>query len=112
MDVEADKDLLYIAREGLKAPLPPDWKLCRQPTRRKTHFNFQTGESTWDHPCWTTTIRNRWVHEWRVRGIGVKTSPAYSVRRRPSGVESPQTGPLPRLTMPTADGSAMQSAKS
>lgn len=40
-----------------------------------------------------------------------KTSPAYR-SRRPSGVESPQTGPRPKLTMPTADGSAMQSARS
>ena len=29
MDVDADRDLLYIAREGLKAPLPGDWKPCK-----------------------------------------------------------------------------------
>ena len=26
LDPVAEKDLLYIAREGIKAPLPPDWK--------------------------------------------------------------------------------------
>ena len=26
MDIEADEDLLWIAREGLKAPLPEHWK--------------------------------------------------------------------------------------
>ena len=26
LDPVADKDLLYIAREGLKAPLPENWK--------------------------------------------------------------------------------------
>mmetsp|Transcript_8837 Transcript_8837/g.15304 ORF Transcript_8837/g.15304 Transcript_8837/m.15304 type:complete len:88 (-) Transcript_8837:109-372(-) len=26
MDVEVEKELLWIAREGLKAPLPKDWK--------------------------------------------------------------------------------------
>ena len=47
MDVEADKDLLYIAREGLKAPLPPDWKPCKTTdTEEIYYFNFQTGEST------------------------------------------------------------------
>jgi hypothetical protein len=27
MDLEKDKDLYWIAREGLKAPLPADWKV-------------------------------------------------------------------------------------
>lgn len=26
LDPVAERDLLYIAREGIKAPLPPDWK--------------------------------------------------------------------------------------
>jgi centrosomal protein CEP164 len=26
LDPKEDADLLWIAREGLKAPLPPDWK--------------------------------------------------------------------------------------
>ena len=26
MDLEKDKDLFYIAKEGLKAPLPENWK--------------------------------------------------------------------------------------
>ena len=29
MDPEQDKDLFYIAKEGLKAPLPKDWKPCK-----------------------------------------------------------------------------------
>ena len=29
MDLEKDKDLFYIAKEGLKAPLPKDWKPCK-----------------------------------------------------------------------------------
>ena len=27
MDLKKDKDLFWIAREGLKAPLPADWKV-------------------------------------------------------------------------------------
>ena len=26
MDIEKDKEFLYIAREGLKAPVPEPWK--------------------------------------------------------------------------------------
>jgi hypothetical protein len=29
MDIEKDSDLLYIAREGLKSPLPLNWRPYR-----------------------------------------------------------------------------------
>ena len=52
MDLEAEKDLLWIAREGLKAPLPEHWKPCKTPgTGDIYYFNFQTGDSVWEHPC-------------------------------------------------------------
>jgi hypothetical protein len=52
MDPVEDHDLLYIAREGLKAPLPDNWKPCKTAdTEEIYYFNFATGESTWDHPC-------------------------------------------------------------
>jgi len=31
MDPEKDADLFYIAKEGLKAPLPEPWKPCKSP---------------------------------------------------------------------------------
>jgi centrosomal protein CEP164 len=49
MDLKEDQDLLWIAREGLKAPLPSEWKAC-QSDGDIFFFNFQTGESEWDHP--------------------------------------------------------------
>eukprot|EP00775_Hariotina_reticulata_P011023 gene11023-11177_t len=51
MDLENEKELLWIAREGLKAPLPADWKPCQAPSQQIYYFNFATGESIWDHPC-------------------------------------------------------------
>ena len=52
MDVVEDADLLYIAKEGLKAPLPDNWKPCKTAdTEEIYYFNFGSGESTWDHPC-------------------------------------------------------------
>jgi len=52
MDLEEDKDLLWIARRGLKAPLPHPWKPCQtQEDGEIFYFNFETGESVWDHPC-------------------------------------------------------------
>ena len=52
MELDADKDLWWIAREGLKAPLPENWKPCETTdTKEIYYFNFLTGASTWDHPC-------------------------------------------------------------
>ena len=42
---------MWIAREGLKAPLPEHWKPCRTGGEEVYYFNFQTGESMWEHPC-------------------------------------------------------------
>ena len=56
MDTDTEQELFWIAREGLKAPLPKHWKPCRAPEGGKDggeiyYFNFNTGESTWEHPC-------------------------------------------------------------
>jgi centrosomal protein CEP164 len=44
MDMRDDKDLFYIAKEGLKAPLPDPWKPCRSPGGNIYYFNFDTQE--------------------------------------------------------------------
>ncbi|EFJ46215.1 hypothetical protein VOLCADRAFT_93429 [Volvox carteri f. nagariensis] len=51
IDTETEKELFWIAREGLKSPLPDGWKPCKTPTGDIYYFNFNTGESIWDHPC-------------------------------------------------------------
>merc|ERR1719487_2542940 len=51
MNLDEDMELLWIARDGLKAPLPPEWKPCQSGSGDIFYFNFQTGESVWDHPC-------------------------------------------------------------
>jgi DNA repair exonuclease SbcCD ATPase subunit len=52
MDLDADRDLFWIAREGLMAPLPMNWKPCKSKENEDVYyFNFETAESSWDHPC-------------------------------------------------------------
>lgn len=52
MDLQRDQGMLWIAKEGLKAPLPQHWKPCKTvDTEEIYYFNFSTGDSTWDHPC-------------------------------------------------------------
>ena len=52
MDIKGrDADLMWIAKEGLKAPLPNPWKPCQTGEGEIFYFNFESGESVWDHPC-------------------------------------------------------------
>jgi len=52
MDLKKDQDLFWVAKEGLMAPLPKNWKPCKtKDTDDIYYFNFASGESTWDHPC-------------------------------------------------------------
>ena len=48
---DEDASMLWIAKEGLAASLPADWKPCRTGDGQVYYFNFATGESDWDHPC-------------------------------------------------------------
>lgn len=44
MDLDEDRDLFWIAKEGLKAPLPENWKPCKTiDTDEIYYFNFATG---------------------------------------------------------------------
>ncbi|XP_056107538.1 centrosomal protein of 164 kDa-like [Rhinichthys klamathensis goyatoka] len=51
IDPQREPELLWLAREGMVAPLPDEWKPCQDITGEVYYFNFSTGQSTWDHPC-------------------------------------------------------------
>ncbi|KAL8584453.1 hypothetical protein ACOMHN_032072 [Nucella lapillus] len=51
IDPQKEPQLLWIAREGISAPLPENWKPCQDPSGHIYYFNFASGESIWDHPC-------------------------------------------------------------
>lgn len=59
--IPEDNDLLYLAREGLKARLPKEWKPCQTKDDQIFYFNFETGESVWEHPC--DTLYKRKIKE-------------------------------------------------
>ena len=50
--MNTDQDLFWIAKEALKAPIPPGWKLYQRKdgTGEPFYFNGKTGEFCWDHP--------------------------------------------------------------
>ncbi|XP_062407890.1 centrosomal protein of 164 kDa-like isoform X2 [Sardina pilchardus] len=51
IDPVKETELLWLAREGIVAPLPAEWKPCQDVTGDVYYFNFSSGQSTWDHPC-------------------------------------------------------------
>ena len=46
-----EPELMWIANQGVVAPLPKGWKAVQDPQGELYYFNFETGESIWDHPC-------------------------------------------------------------
>lgn len=52
IDAENDADLLWIAKDFIKAPMPSPWVPYEGSTPDEIfYFNHVTAESTWDHPC-------------------------------------------------------------
>ncbi|XP_061637660.1 centrosomal protein of 164 kDa-like isoform X1 [Phyllopteryx taeniolatus] len=51
IDLDNETELMWLAREGIVAPLPPEWKPCQDVTGEIYYYNFSSGDSTWDHPC-------------------------------------------------------------
>ena len=50
MDLIADKNLLWIAREGFAAPPPEPWILCRNEDGEVYFVNKETNDAVWEHP--------------------------------------------------------------
>jgi len=50
VDPQAEPHLMWIAREGVVAPVPAPWKACTENGDDVFYFNFETGDSVWDHP--------------------------------------------------------------
>ena len=51
LSLRSDADLMWIAKQGIKEPLPPEWKPIQDTSGDIYYFNFETGQSMWDHPC-------------------------------------------------------------
>lgn len=50
MDLEKDKEFLFIAEEGLKAPVPEPWQTYFNENDEIFYVNSNTNEKIYDHP--------------------------------------------------------------
>lgn len=85
MELPKDKDLLYIAREGLMAPLPPEWKPCKNKNGEIYYFNFNSSESVWTHPC--DEYYKRMVREAKAAKVKRKDSQPRKSSKSPNPVD-------------------------
>lgn len=67
MNPDQDHEFFYIAEKGLKASIPAPWKACQTKDGQIYYFNFNTGESQWEHPC-----DEEFRKEFRLAKAGVK----------------------------------------
>lgn len=76
-----ESHLMWIAREGISAPLPKHWKPCQDPHGSIYYFNFANGDSIWDHPC--DEHYKKLVESERRKAPLMKNSPAESKKIKP-----------------------------
>ena len=50
IDVDQDAEFLFIAEEGLKAPVPEPWKTYFNENDEIFYVNSETNERMYDHP--------------------------------------------------------------
>jgi len=50
LDPATEPHLLWIAKEGVVAQVPAPWKACTENGDDVFYFNFETGDSVWEHP--------------------------------------------------------------
>ena len=51
MDLELDRDLFYIAEEGLKASLGDNYVPCKAPDEMVYYYDFSNKKLLTEHPC-------------------------------------------------------------
>eukprot|EP00747_Dinoflagellata_sp_TGD_P078537 gnl/TRDRNA2_/TRDRNA2_160114_c0_seq1.p1 gnl/TRDRNA2_/TRDRNA2_160114_c0~~gnl/TRDRNA2_/TRDRNA2_160114_c0_seq1.p1 ORF type:complete len:310 (-),score=65.92 gnl/TRDRNA2_/TRDRNA2_160114_c0_seq1:227-1156(-) len=112
MDLDKDQDYMWIAREGLKCQLSHPWRACSTPEGDVFYFNFETLESTWEHP------RDQHYKQLfrRLKQMKQSMPPAGRLRpkglnwlkrrRKPSATDDNQEGPAPTDTDDKQEGRA------
>ena len=89
IDPAKEPHLLWIARKGLVAPLPPGWVKTETSTPGEVYYvNEALGDSTWDHPSdemYRDMVRTE-------RAKAMQSSPAASSPRYQGEPTTPARG--------------------
>eukprot|EP00796_Vickermania_ingenoplastis_P004673 gene4673-3367_t len=107
MKFPEDEELLYIARNALKTPLPKEWKPCQTNGDEIYYYNFKTGEAVWDHPM-DDIARRTFVKE-KERVQKLRAEGKLPARSASAAAPSSSTSP-PQNSATTASSSATVAA--
>ena len=77
MNIETDSEFLYIAKEGLMAPVPPPWKACQSKDGEIYYYNYDTQQSSWDHPS-DDVFRSKFIDA-KEKKLGVSSQPLAEI---------------------------------
>ncbi|XP_030381303.1 uncharacterized protein LOC115629114 [Scaptodrosophila lebanonensis] len=92
IDPIKEPHLLYLAKEGLMAAMPSDWKICYSEEKSgHYYYNTRTKQSQWDHPL--DAVYRDLVHQTRQKTIGGSTpiiDNSDDVSQLDSGIRSMQ----------------------
>ena len=100
IDVEQEKELMFVAKQGLTAPMPKEWKPCKTDTGDVYYFNFKTGESIWDHPM-DEVFKKRVIDERAKLAVGggvkkgKKESSIPKIEKGAAGATREEPAPVP-----------------
>lgn len=100
MNLREDQDLLYIAKEGLKAPLPENYKPYKRRTGEIVYVNLKTNEFQEEHPC-DEYYRNLY-QEMKRKKVQPKTTGSKFKKNFPIAGNSPvsiKADPLPTVNL-------------
>ena len=70
MDLNIDQKYIYIAKEGLKAPLPEPWKPYKNSKGQISYINLKTKEFVTEHPC-DLIYRSRFMEQKKKENIDI-----------------------------------------
>ena len=95
LDPKEDTDLMYLAKEGLKAPLKDGWKPCTNSDNEIFYFNFLTGQTSWTHPA-DEAYRTMVQEKKRARGqaVGVPVAPWWQKHAKSNQAGFPTTSQM------------------
>ncbi|RNA17857.1 hypothetical protein BpHYR1_047980 [Brachionus plicatilis] len=92
IEPDQEPELMWIARQGVKAPLPKGWKAVHDPLQEELYyFNFETGESIWDHPC-DKDYKNLVINERKIVQLNGKANYRPSESKVPSPFATMKSG--------------------
>ncbi|KAF8563797.1 hypothetical protein P879_10631 [Paragonimus westermani] len=80
IDLNREPELIWLAKEGISAPIPKGWQVLQDENNQIFYYNSASGQSLWEHPL-DEFYRNQ-VRQARLNGVqsSLESKPAQPTR--------------------------------